>query len=71
MIDKAKMSEAEKLAEIFRKTFPAFDMSQKLKNAPPEDRKKCEQIAKILGHYLRKKDLEGALKYLNHIRPQL
>lgn len=71
MIDKAKINEAHKLVEIFKKTFPAFDMSQKLKNASPEDKKKCEEIAKTLGHYLRNKDLEGALKYLNHIRAKL
>ena len=71
MLSQQIIDESNRAAEALKKSFPLVAMLDKLKNSSPEEKKNCAEISKKIGEYSRKKDLEGLLKYLAHVKTKL
>lgn len=57
--------------EDYKKANPLAEMLRKEKEASEEEQALCGEIKKKVAQYIKKGDLKGAQKYLNHVRATL
>jgi len=70
MIGKNLNEELERSFDKLDKTQIFAKMLEKEKNASPEEQKKVADIKKNLARYLSNKDLNGAQRYLKHLKDE-
>jgi len=65
LVDKAK-----KTIKEIQKINPTEVLKSKYKDATPEERKKVDEINKKLCTFIKNKDIDGAKRYLAHLKKQ-
>lgn len=61
---------AKKQTKEVKKINPVGVLDEKLKNATPEEKKKVNEINKKLCTFIKNKDIDGAKRYLAHLKTQ-